>query len=225
MSDEHDSIPELKQILGALIFGCARPLAVSEIRRVLQQVGESQGGFAADFAKVKDADIRAALETLADELTVRKLGFQLVEVAAGFRLQTDPACGAWLRHLLEVRQNRLSRPALETLAVIAYRQPVTRSEIEAVRGVNADHIVRNLQEMQLIRIVGRSELPGRPMLYATTSLFLEHFGLRKVEELPAIEQLRATPNQAAPKQTPAEEGKKDEQDGEENEQTPEQDAQ
>ncbi|MBN1676402.1 MAG: SMC-Scp complex subunit ScpB [Kiritimatiellae bacterium] len=185
-----DVLPELKQILGALVFGSGRAVPVSEMRRVLKQVAEEKGGVAAEFGKVKESDIRRELEALNADLTQRKAGFHLAEVAGGFRLQTDAGCGPWLRHLLEIgRPNRLSRPALETLAIVAYRQPVTRSEIEAVRGVNVDHIVRSLLEMQLVRIVGRSELPGRPLLYGITQLFLEHFGLKDVKELPGIEQL------------------------------------
>jgi segregation and condensation protein B len=179
----------LKQILGALIFGAGRVLSLAEMRRALVEVAETQGAAGAGFAKVKESDLRQALDLLNADLTGRKTGFHLAEVAGGYRLQTDVAAGPWLRHLLEIRPSRLSRPALETLAIIAYRQPVTRSEIEAVRGVNVDHIVRNLLEMQLIRITGRSNLPGRPMLYGTTQLFLDHFGLKDVKDLPGVEQL------------------------------------
>ena len=115
----------------------------------------------------------------------------VIEVANGFRFENDSSCGPWLRHLLERgRPTRLSRPALETLAIIAYRQPVMRSEIEAVRGVAVDQIIRNLLEMQLIKIVGRSELPGRPWQFGTTQKFLEHFGLKNLMDLPGVEELR-----------------------------------
>lgn len=118
------------------------------------------------------------------------MGIILAEVAGRFRFQTDPTGGPWVRQLLNLdKPTRLSKPALETLAIIAYRQPITRAEIEAVRGVNIDSMMRNLLDLQLIRVLGRSELPGHPALYGTTNLFLEHFGLSSVKNLPGIEQL------------------------------------
>ena len=171
-----------------MIFGANCPLSVREMRKCLREVAEATGGEARAFAKVTEGDIKKALAEMDADLRARHQGFYLVEVAGGFRLQTDSACGAWLKHLLNIgRPNRLSRPALETLAIVAYRQPVTRSEIETVRGVAADHVVRSLLEMQLIRIVGRSELPGRPFLYGTTHLFLDHFGLKDLDELRQME--------------------------------------
>ncbi len=184
-------LPELKQIVGALLFGAKQPLSLDDMRRVLVQVAEVWGGSTKDFAKASEEDLRAAVEQLKTDLAGQKAGIHLAEVANGFRLENDVACGPWLRHLLERgRPTRLSRPALETLAIIAYRQPCVRSEIEAVRGVVVDQILRNLLEMQLIRIVGRSELPGRPWLFGTTQKFLEHFGLKSVQELPGVEELR-----------------------------------
>jgi segregation and condensation protein B len=100
------------------------------------------------------------------------------------------------------KPTKLSRPALETLAIIAYRQPISRAEMEGVRGVTVDHVLRMLMEMQLIKIVGRSELPGRPMLYGTTQLFLEHFGLKDIKQLPGIEELARMEVQKR-KETPA----------------------
>lgn len=184
-------LPELKQIVGALLFGAKQPLSAAEIRRVMQQVAEIHGGSTRDYARVSEADVVAALEQLKADLAEKRAGIHVSEVAGGYRLENDVTCGAWLRHLLERgRPARLSRPALETLAIIAYRQPCMRSEIEAVRGVTVDQIIRNLLEMQLIRIVGRSELPGRPWQFGTTQKFLEHFGLKGIEDLPGIEELR-----------------------------------
>lgn len=179
---------DLKQVLGSMIFGANCPLSVREMRKCLKEVAETGGSEARAFAEITEGDVRQALSELDADLKGKKHGFYLVEVAGGFRLQTDPSCGTWLKHLLNIgRPNRLSRPALETLAIVAYRQPVTRSEIETVRGVAADHVVRSLLEMQLIRIVGRSELPGRPFLYGTTHLFLDHFGLKDLDELRQME--------------------------------------
>ncbi len=182
--------PELKQVLGAMLFGARQPVSAADMRRVLAEVAENHGAEGRLFAKVTEQDVLAALEQLKTDLTEQHVGVHLVEVAGGFRFQSDAECGPWLRHLLDIgKPSRLSRPTLETLAIIAYRQPATRSEIEAVRGVSVDTIVRNLQELQLIRIIGRSPLPGRPLLYGTTQLFLEHFGLKSLQELPGIEQL------------------------------------
>jgi segregation and condensation protein B len=183
-------VPEIKQVLGAMLFGARQPVALAEMRRVLQEVAETHPEEGKAFAKTSEADLKAALAQLKADLAERRIGLSLVEVAGGFRYQTDAECGPWLRHLLDIgKPTRLSRPTLETLAIIAYRQPVTRAEIEAVRGVTVDTIVRNLLELQLIRIVGRSPLPGRPLLLGTTQLFLEHFGLKDLKELPGIEQL------------------------------------
>jgi segregation and condensation protein B len=171
-----------------MIFGAERPLAVKEMRRCLADVAKSSGGEASAFAKVKEQDIEAALAELERDLTDRRIGFLLVQVAGGYKFQSDATCGKWLKHLLgRTRRSRLSMPGLETLAIIGYRQPVTRAQIEAIRGVNVDHVMKTLMEMQLVRIVGRSNLPGRPFLYGTTHKFLEHFGLRDLNELETIE--------------------------------------
>jgi segregation and condensation protein B len=203
MSSE-SAIPELKQILGAMIFGSDHPLSVKEMRRCLIEVATSEGGALAAFAGVKETDISAALEALKIEVDKIGGGFSLSEVAGGMRFHSDPACGKWLKHLLDTgRPSRLSSPALETLAIIAYRQPVTRNEIEGVRGVNVDHIMRMLMEMQLVRIVGRSELPGKPFQYGTTQAFLEHFGLRNLDELRGMDPMLLAARERDFKKKPA----------------------
>ncbi len=186
---EAEVLPEIKQIIGAMIFAAGRPLTVPEMRKCLVEVANEKGGAAAAFKDIKDSHVKDALKELRHDLTEKnKTGFSLSEVAGGYRYQSDSGCGVWLKHLLEIgRPNRLSQPALETLAIIAYRQPVTRVEIETVRGVNVDHIMKSLLEYRLIKIAGRSELPGRPFLYATTKLFLEHFGLKDLKDLRDIE--------------------------------------
>lgn len=207
MMSDQDVVPELKQIIGAMLFASKSPITVGDIRRCLEQVAESTGGPARDFGAVTPEDIRTALEALTETLQNQKAGFHVVEVAHGFRLENDANCGVWLRHLLQKgRPSRLSKPALETLAIIAYRQPCTRAEIEAVRGVAVDQILRNLMDMQLIRITGRSELPGRPWMFGTAQKFLEYFGLRDVKELPGVEELRRLEDEQERKrkETPAE---------------------
>ena len=184
-------LPELKQLIGAMLFVSKQPLTLGAMRRALQQVAEKEGGAARDFAKATESDLAAALEALKLEMESRNLGFHVAEVAHGFKLENDVNCGPWLRQLLEKgRTAHLSRPALETLAIIAYRQPATRAEIEAVRGVAVDSLIHNLLELQLIKVVGRSELPGKPWQYGTTQAFLEHFGLRAIDDLPGVEELR-----------------------------------
>ncbi|NLL83368.1 MAG: SMC-Scp complex subunit ScpB [Lentisphaerae bacterium] len=177
----------LQQIVGALIFGANQPLSVEEIRLCLREVGadDEQAGI---FADASPRDVRDAAEGIAKELTRLAIGIELVEQSEGFRFQTQANSGRWLRHLLKAdRPGRLSRSALETLAIVAYRQPITKSEIEGVRGVGVDHIIKALMELHLIRIVGRSELPGRPFLYGTTAMFLEHFGLKSLTDLNALD--------------------------------------
>jgi len=184
-------LPELKQIIGALLFAAREPIALEAIRKVFKDAAKQFEGPVQDFGKVTDEDITAALAQLNDDLTKANAGIHVGEVANGYRLQNDLNCGLWIRQMLEKgRNNRLSKPALETLAIIAYRQPCTRGEIEAVRGVAVDAILKNLMEMQLVKAAGRSELPGRPWLFATTQKFLEYFGMKNVKDLPGIEELR-----------------------------------
>lgn len=185
-----DEIPELKQILGALLFGAKGPLPLKDLRKTVEAVAEELGGAYAPFAELRDRDVREAMEQLTETVEKARIGFTIVERTEGFLLQSDAACGPWLRHLLDMgKSSRLSRPALETLAIVAYKQPVTRAEIESVRGVSVDHILKALIELQLVRIVGRSELPGKPLLFGTTKAFLDHFGLRGLKDLPGLDEL------------------------------------
>lgn len=186
--EDNEKMPEIKQILGALIFGANRALKVSELKKCLVDAAAADDAEAMIFAKVKDRDIVASLQELEEDLRKAKAGFLLREVAGGYMLHSDASCGKWLKILLDKgRPDRLSRPALETLSIVAYRQPVSKSSIEAIRGVDVGHMIKMLMEMQLVRITGRSELPGKPFLYGTTSTFLEHFGLKDLNELSSIE--------------------------------------
>ncbi len=173
----------LRQVIGALVFSSTTPISIANLRKCLQNIAaEDQADH--PFTDLLPSDIRNALDDIAADLDRLDLGIELREVAGGFRFQTQPGCGRWVRALLKRdRPQRLSRSALETLAIIAYRQPVAKSELEGIRGVSVDHILKPLLEMHLIRIVGRSDLPGRPFLYGTTPSFLEHFGLKNLNEL------------------------------------------
>jgi len=180
----------LQQIAGGLIFGADRALTLDDIRKCLLDVAVANplDETAKAYADANPRDIQDVLEGLAKLLDRIGLGISLVERQGGWRFQSHAAAGPWLRHMLKAgRPQRLSRPALETLAIIAYRQPISKSEIEAIRGVSVDHFVKALMECHLIRITGRSELPGRPFLYGTTALFLDHFGLRNLGELNAMD--------------------------------------
>ena len=134
----------------------------------------------------------AALEQLKIEYIEQNRAFQLVEKAEGWQLVSDPAYAPWVRQLFPAaKPARLTPPSLETLAIIAYRQPITRADVEAVRGVAVDGVLQSLMERGLVKIAGRAEVPGRPLLYETTQFFLEHFGLRDLDELPNAEELRS----------------------------------
>jgi segregation and condensation protein B len=206
----------LQQIVGALLFGADRPLTVEDIRACLTSVaggaGEEGGETLRLFAEASPREITDALDGIGKELARTGLGIEVVELNGGYRFQTQACCGRWVRDLLKVeRPNRLSRPALETLAIIAYRQPISKSEIEAVRGVMVDHIVKALMELHLIRIVGRSDLPGRPFLYGTTATFLDHFGLKSLNDLneldPTLQRSKPAARKAVHKKEKRAEGK------------------
>jgi segregation and condensation protein B len=204
----------LQQLVGALLFGSDHPLTVEEVRVCLKSVAEAdstQSETVKLFAEASPREIGDAVESIAIELKRLELGLEVVEINGGFRFQTQPSCGRWVRNLLKVdRPNRLSRPSLETLAIIAYRQPIAKSEIESIRGVVVDHIVKALMELHLIRIVGRSELPGRPFLYGTTSTFLDHFGLSNLNDLneldPTLQRSKAAARKALHKKEKKQEG-------------------
>lgn len=178
----------LRQVVGALLFSSPVPLNAEAIRKCLREMPKGEDGSKAPFSDVLPRDVFSAILDIQQDLDRLGLGISLSEVAGGFRFQTQAGCGRWVRALLKKdKPTRLSRSALETLAIIAYRQPIPKSEIEGIRGVTVDHIIRPLMEMHLIRIIGRSDLPGRPFLYGTTPLFLEHFGLKSLEELKEID--------------------------------------
>ena len=182
----------LKSVIEALLFSAHKPLPAREIVSILQAAGEtSPAGTAAGFKNLREAEIGAAIEELKTDYIQQGRSFQIEEVAGGFQVVSLPEYATWLKELFdESRAQRLSLPALETLAIIAYRQPIIRADIESVRGVAVDGILKMLLERSLIRIVGRSEQPGRPMLYGTTQAFLEHFGLRDLSDLPKVDELR-----------------------------------
>jgi segregation and condensation protein B len=190
----------LKQVIEALVFASPKPITTKEIVAALRAAADgSEDVERQDFAKAKDDDVLAALSEVQAELTATGRAFQLVERVNGWTLVSDPACAAWVRQLYpEAKPTRLTGPQLETLAIIAYRQPSTRADIEAVRGVSVDGVMQVLLDRGLVKIAGRAEVPGRPLLYSTTEYFLEHFGLRNTDELPNATELKRVVLPTAP---------------------------
>src|SRR6184192_1495671 len=181
----------LTRVIEALLFSAQKPFSIREIGAVLKSAAAESGGPSHELARVSEAEIAAALEQLKMEYVQQQRAFQLIEKADGWQLASDPAFAKWVRQLFPVpKPARLSAPALETLAIIAYRQPITRADVEDVRGVNIDGVLQTLMERGLVKIAGRAEVPGRPLLYETTHFFLDHFGLRNLDELPNVEELR-----------------------------------
>ena len=181
----------LQEIVGSLLFASQTPLTITDLRQCIRGVEPEEGENAevmGVYQSCTTREVEQAVHGLEKELERSGCGFRLVCAGGAYRLQTAPSCGRYVRALLKLdRPNRLSRAALETLAIIAYRQPITKSEVEQIRGVAVDTIVKTLVDLQLVRLVGRSELPGHPFLYGTTPLFLEHFGLASLSELNAID--------------------------------------
>lgn len=181
----------LQEIVGALLFASQTPLTVTDLRQCIHGVEPEEGENAevmGVFQSCTTREVEQAVHGLEKELERSACGFRLVCAGGAYRLQTAPSCGRYVRALLKLdRPNRLSRASLETLAIVAYRQPITKAEVEQIRGVAVDTIMKTLVDLQLVRLVGRSELPGHPFLYGTTPLFLEHFGLASLSELNAID--------------------------------------
>jgi segregation and condensation protein B len=178
---------DLKDILEALIFVHSGPLEAKVMENILKD----------DYS---GEEIRTALEELREDIARREGVVELTEVAGGYEFGTREDLAEWIRKMDHYEHHRrLSRPALETLAIVAYRQPVTRPEIEAIRGVNVDRIMRNLGEKKLVVILGRKDVPGKPLVYGTTKEFLEYFGLAKLDDLPPLQEFvdQEEPEEAA----------------------------
>jgi segregation and condensation protein B len=174
---------DLKNIIESLLLVAEEPLTIDRIRSILSLAARKE--------------IRDTLSELSEEYETRKGGFFLSEVAGGYQIRTRPEYREWIKRLIQPKALRLSKAALETLAVIAYNQPIIRSDIEHIRGVNCGGILRMLLERKLIRVLGRKEIPGRPLIYATTKQFLEVFDLKDLKDLPTpaeIESLENTPS-------------------------------
>jgi len=171
--------PPIRQVVEAALLAAGEPLSLERLLGLFAEDGQSSP--------------EAVLEALSGlERDYRERGVELVEVAGGYRIQVRREVAPWVARLWEERPARYSRALLETLALIAYRQPITRGEIEEIRGVVVStHIVRTLVEREWVRVVGHRDVPGRPALYATTRGFLDYFGLRSLDELPPLAEIRS----------------------------------
>ncbi|BBO88648.1 SMC-Scp complex subunit ScpB [Desulfosarcina ovata] len=166
---------DLKYIIESLLFVAETPLTLEQLKGVLE--GE------------ETAAIKAALESLIADYDTRNGGFVLRQVAGGYQFRTQGRFNEWIKRLIKPNAPRLSKAALETLAIIAYNQPIIRSDIEHIRGVDSGGVIRMLMERKLIRVLGRKEIPGRPLIYATTKHFLEVFELKDLKDLPTPKEI------------------------------------
>ncbi len=166
---------ELKGIIEALLFVAGEPLSIDRIKNILED---------ADKKSIQDM-----LWELQHEYDMRLSGLRIVEVAGGFQIASRPELAQWIKRLRKVKQSsRLSKPSLETLAIIAYKQPLVKAEIEDIRGVDSSGVIKGLLDKHMIKIVGRKDVAGRPILYATTREFLQYFGLRDISDLPTLKE-------------------------------------
>ncbi len=168
---------QLKSAIEALLFVSGNPLSLDRLKGIFEETPPEQ--------------IEAQLIILQQEYDVRGSGIMLAEVAGGYQLATRPEHVEWIRKFKTVKTTtKLSRPALETLAIVAYKQPITRTEVEAIRGVNIGGIMRNLMERRLVKIVGKKDVPGKPMMYGTTQEFLQYFGMKDLSALPTLKEFQ-----------------------------------
>jgi segregation and condensation protein B len=199
---------ELSLIVEALLIASSEPLSADELARLVRaRVAEAEDvhqretddgdapaplpDWMTHLATVDSAEILAAIQQLNDSYLQSGRSFALLERAKGWKFYTSAQYGDFVRQLFPGRKpERLSGPAMETLAIVAYRQPITKAAIEAVRGVSCDGMLQKLLDRDLVRIGGRADLPGRPLLYETTELFYEHFGIRSIDDLPNAAELR-----------------------------------
>lgn len=167
---------DLKNIVESLLFVADGPIDIRTFKQII--------------ADANTEDIRQAVSDLMAEYDARQGGFLLHEVAGGFQFRTNPAYKEWVKRLVRPSPVRLSKAALETLAIIAYHQPIIRSDVEKIRGVDSGSILRGLLERKLIRILGKKEIPGRPLIYATTKRFLEVFNLKSLSDMPSLKEIQ-----------------------------------
>jgi len=162
----------MKKVIEALLFVSEKPVTIDNIRTCLDGLDEGE--------------IKKLIEELRQEYTSQDRSFNIVELAGGYQIATSPEFAPWIGKLFKRDETKLTGPSVETLAIIAYKQPLTRSEIEKIRGVNVDGVIKTLLDKSLIKVRGRKDAPGRPITYGTTDDFLKRFGLGALEHLPKL---------------------------------------
>ena len=192
---------ELSLILESILFASQKPLSIRELRDLLNAAAEkSEDEVVKQFKKIKEEPVLEALASLEKFYNEVNRSYRLACIAGSWQFVSHAEYAPWLKALLgeKNRPSRLSQPSLETLTIIAYRQPMTRAEIEQIRGVAVDGVMATLLERGLVESAGRAEVVGRPMQYKTTPQFLEYFGLRSLDDLPAADELRRIPVERPP---------------------------
>ena len=175
---------EIKGIIEALLFISGEPLSPDRIKAVLA-LSEAKNV----LEEIDRGKIKSLLWELQQEYDMRLSGLRIVEVAGGFQIVTPPEVSQWVKKLKKIKQSaRLTKPSLETLAIIAYKQPLVKAEIEDIRGVDSAGVIKGLLDKRFIKIIGRKDVPGRPILYATTKEFLQYFGLKDISDLPTLKE-------------------------------------
>lgn len=166
---------ELKSVIEALLFVAGEPLSIDRIKAIIEDEDKKA--------------IQGVLRELQHDYEMRQSGLRIVEVAGGYQISSRPELAQWIKRLKKVKQSsRLSKPSLETLAIIAYKQPIVKAEIEDIRGVDSSGVIKGLLDKHMIKIIGRKDVAGRPILYATTREFLQYFGLRDISDLPTLKE-------------------------------------
>jgi len=166
---------EKKALVESLLFVSGDPVTLQTLKGI---------------AEMPENELKQLVDELIAEYRDKNGGIQIIEVASGYQMVANPHYVSWIRKMLNTSTpNKLSLPALETLAIIAYNQPIIKAELEQIRGVNADGMIKSLLDKRLIKIMGRKEVPGKPLLYGTTKEFLEYFGLKDLTELPTLREL------------------------------------
>ena len=166
---------EKKSLIEALLFISGEPVTLSVLKSI---------------AELPENDLKQLLEELIIEYKQKESGLLIIEIANGYQMVTNPLYSQWIKKFSTTSTaNKLSMPSLETLAIIAYKQPIIKAELEQIRGVNSDGVIKTLLDKRLIKIMGRREVPGKPLLYGTTQEFLQYFGIKDLTELPTLKEL------------------------------------
>jgi segregation and condensation protein B len=190
----NDQTQHIRGVIESILFVNEKPVTLDQLKKLLDTVSTSE--------------IKSVLEAMIQDYDTRQSGMRIVEIAGGYQMLSNGIYATYIREFYKTKHTeRLSKPALETLAIIAYKQPVTRADIEEIRGVNSDGVVTHLLDKELIKAVGRKDVPGKPFLYGTTKQFLEYFGLKSLQDLPRLEEFpKLVPVQEQPAMIPLEQG-------------------